>query len=647
MKNLLIILVLIQSSILSGQIFEKIEDSPIQETSEGSRSASFVDINSDGNIDIFFSSGKNGGASNELYLNNGDETFTKNTDSGLSGIMASYDGSSWSDIDNDGDLDMVVVTWYNQRNYFHLNLGDGTFEHVSDLFGDNSFSETASWADYDIDGDLDLFITNSNNTNNFFYQNNGNLEFEQIEIPGTLTSGNYRSVNWVDYDLDGDLDLYITSESTFNELYENDGNGQLTKKGGLSFLTDRRVSMGSNWIDYDNDGDLDLFVANFGESNQLFENKGQDDFELVLEFEDTDDSFGSVWGDIDNDGDLDLFIANGFSTGTTTNKLYFNELNNTFTLADEVVDDTEGWSFGAAFGDYDNDGFLDLIVANTYNESQPNDLFHNLGNTGNNWLIIACEGVISNRSAIGTVLKAKYNDGEADHEIMRTISAQHGYNSFNDLRVHFGIGSANVINELTIEWPSGVSETLENVTANQILSVKENADGFIRARFEGPSEANTGEEIEFTDRSLVDPAISNSYSWDFNGDGIEDSNETNPMYTYSEGGTFEVRLTISNSSNSGSFTQQIVVNKVLSTLYDEDTSIYPNPFNDKINIKSSHQIRSFQIRNLSGKVLKSNHSLKEKYPVIDLQDLKGGVYLIDFWIGNERKSFKILKHEEH
>src|SRR5690606_15877280 len=218
-----------------------------------------------------------------------------------------------------------------------------------------------------------------------------------------------RSVDWVDYDNDGDCDLFLTNENnTANSLFRNDGPNNFTKITNLSIVSDSKSSSGSSWADIDNDGDYDLFIANWNnQNNQLFRNDNGVFTEITSSViaSGGGNSFGSAFADIDNDGDLDLFVCNAFSNTQTNNFVYINDGNGNFTQ--DTTSDLalhSGWTFGCAFGDYNNDGWLDLILANTLNENQNNSLFKNTG-TGNNWIKINCKGTVSNTSAVGTKVR--------------------------------------------------------------------------------------------------------------------------------------------------------------------------------------------------------------------------------------------------
>lgn len=480
--RLVIFLALGANSLCAQSLFTPITTGPVVTTPSDSRSVNWADVNGDGFEDLFISNGPSGGQNNSLFLNNGDGTFQAVTNDPIVQDGSPSDGATFADTDNDGDLDAFVVTWYGVINYFYRNNG-ATFTYIPDAVTGNigTHSETAAWGDYDNDGFVDVYITNSDtDKRNMLYRNNGDDSFERITAGAWVTETDLsRCVNWVDYDNDGDSDLFVTNESNqANDLFRND-NGTFTKIAAAPLTTSLRGSMSASWGDVDNDGDFDVVVANAGyfqaQNNQLFINNNGNFTEVTGEPLVTDGgcSYGTAFGDVDNDGDLDLAVANGYCNGAIVNFLYLNDGDGNFTRATTETLNTP-CSFGLAFGDYDNDGFLDLAIATCKNATaspQPNNLlYHNNGND-NNWLKIKLEGVVSNRAAIGAKVRVKTTAGWQ----LRDISAQSGYNGQNSLIAHFGLAGANLVDSVAIEWPSGIQQYLTQVAVNQQLFVVEEA----------------------------------------------------------------------------------------------------------------------------------------------------------------------------
>lgn len=479
-----IIIIAFGCSQLHAQQFTKITDSPISTTPGDSRSVNWVDVNNDGFVDCFISNGPQNGQNNKLYINDQAGSFVAVADDPITKDNAPSDGATFADIDNDGDPDAFVVNWYNRHNLAYINEGDGSFTQVTEglWVSHGGYSETASFGDYDSDGWVDLYVTNSaGNKRNFLYRNTGNAIMESITTgPHVTDAASSRNVSWVDMDSDGDSDLFITNEnSELNQVYRNDGDGVFVKLSDVALTTAAVSTMSSCWGDTDNDGDLDVFLANDGSVNQYFRNDGAFVFTPVLTTDisaATANSFSCAWADIDNDADLDLFVTNAFKAGTRMkNLLYIND--GTGHLEKNTTDAVtldQGWSYGCAFGDYDNNGFMDLAVATTRfgNADEFDYLYHNIPNE-NHFLMIGLEGTTSNRSAIGAIVRIKATiDGQEVWQ-MREVSAQSGYCGQNDMRVHVGLGTATTVDSVIIEWPSGTTEHLANINADQILYRKE------------------------------------------------------------------------------------------------------------------------------------------------------------------------------
>ncbi len=468
-----------------AQSFEETTFEDITTTPSASRSANFIDVNGDGWDDIFFTNGPTAGQNNMLYINNGDNTFTTvNADDIVSDNDRS-DGASFADVDNDGDLDAVVVTYgrngVGKKNYFYRNNGDGTFEYEpSNAIGiPLTYSEMVNWIDLNNDQFLDAYITNSIvSTRNLYFENQGDGSFEPVTglsiTSETLAS---RSINWIDYDGDGDSDLFVANEdNTNNSLFRNDGPNIFTQITNLPITQNGKNSAGSSWADVDNDGDFDLFVANWGgQNNQLFINENgtfveQTSSAIAVE---TGSSFGSAFADVDNDGDLDLLVCNAYFAGQETNSLFINDGNGIFSKdTGSALANHQGNTFGCAFGDYNNDGWLDVILANTLNENQSNSLFKNTG-SGNNWIKIRCVGDPSNGSAVGAKVRIRATINGNEIWQTRQIEAASGYCSQNSFTNHFGLGDASNVSEIEVQWPSGAVETFTDIDGNNTYLVVE------------------------------------------------------------------------------------------------------------------------------------------------------------------------------
>ena len=475
---------------VQAQQFSPITVGDIVTIPADSRSCNFIDINGDAFDDIFITNGPSTGQNNMLFMSNGDGTFTMVTADTIVKDKGRSDGASFADVDNDGDLDAYVVTWYGSQNFFYRNNGDATFSFESNTANPaGTYSETCSWGDFDSDGYVDLYISNSTDFNqntdeikrNVMYVSQDGNSFERLTVGGPVEDAKIsRSVQWVDYDGDGDLDLFVSNEENQrNQLYKNLGGSKLVSIDN-ALTRNAKKSTGSSWGDVDNDGDLDVFIANYNQNNELYLNDGQGDFVAVTSGNAVSGggcSFGSGFADYDNDGDLDLAVANGFCSGVFTNFLYLNDGQGNFTVdRDGITDRTTRCSFGMAWGDLDNDGFQDLVIANckgsTTDQERSNSLFRNIGND-NHWVKFNLEGSVSNRSAIGAKVRVKATiDGQEVWQ-MREINAQTGYCGQNSLTVHFGLKDATQIDSLIIEWPRSAPTYHSSMSADQTYDMLE------------------------------------------------------------------------------------------------------------------------------------------------------------------------------
>jgi enediyne biosynthesis protein E4 len=465
-----------------AQYFTKVTNVITTDT-VNARSVNWIDFDSDNDLDLYISNGSNPPINALLYENIGNGNFIKHPEAAVCTHATSADGSSWADYNNDGNIDLYIVAWWGQRSYLYTNLGNGDFQVVTEgtLGNVTGYSESCAWGDYDNDGFVDLYVANSGASGrvlNYFYHNDCGNSFTRIPdgVPAT-DKATSRTVNWVDYDNDGDLDLFISNETgEQNNLYRN----MLMETGRAEFesvtddpvLQDENNSISSCWGDYDNDGDFDLFVANNGQNNELFKNKGDGTFTKITEGIQSNDegcSFGCNWVDYDNDGDLDMFVTNGWCSGDQNDFLYRNLLMETDTATFEKVTDTivtgdVEWSYGSSWGDYDQDGDLDLLVAKCHDDTRiiHNSLFRNESDNLRNWITIKCVGRITNASAVGTkvLLKAVINDKPVWQ--LNQVSSQQSYCSEN-LFLHFGLGNASLIDSIIVKWPSGINQYLTNL----------------------------------------------------------------------------------------------------------------------------------------------------------------------------------------
>lgn len=417
-----------------------------------SMGATIGDFNNDGYPDIYVCNY----GTNILYKNNGNGTFTNVTKkAGVAGGNECSVGAVWLDYDNDSFLDLYVgnylafdpaykyfyapdgfpgpMAYDAQPDYLYHNNGDGTFEDVTRAMGVAETDGRAMGvgaADYDDDGFVDIYVANDHTLNYLYHNDGGKMFTDRGTMSGTAFSQAGEatvsmSVDFADYNSDGLLDIFL-SDDTYCSLYENLGNGIFSDRSypaGIATAAGQFVGWTSTFLDYDNDGDMDIFKTNgalkhlYGQEDQLFENIG-------------DGKFREVSNDLGK---------------------YFNE---------EYV------GRGACIGDYDNDGDLDVYIANL--NSRGMFLRNNKGNQ-NNWLMLNLIGTTSNRDAIGARIKLT-SGGKTQTTQEKSTT---GYLSQNDHRIHFGLAKNNIVDKIEIKWPSGKIQVLENISPNQILTVTE------------------------------------------------------------------------------------------------------------------------------------------------------------------------------
>jgi len=467
---------------LSGghQPFTRITQGDFVNNGGNSWSSNWIDYDTDGDLDLFV---VNMEENNFLYRNNGDETFTKITTDVIVNESSRSRGVSWGDYDNDGSPDLYVSSW-GGTNFLYHNNGDGTFTKVTSgiIANESTSSQGSAWADYDNDGYIDLFVVNRDGDNNILYHNSGDGTFTKI-TSGNLVNdgGDSYACDWADYDNDGDVDLFVAnggwgSAAEDNFLYRNNGDGTFTKITSSVVVTDGGRSFGGSWGDYDNDGDVDLFVTSFNpDTDHFYQNNGDGTFTEVTTGSIVEGTTSeSRWVDYDNDGDLDLFTMKEYDNPV----IFQNNGDGTFIkiATGHFLHDSKAFrgNRGFSWGDFDNDGDVDLFAAHV--DGFDNTFFSNDGNA-NSWINIKFVGTLSNIMAIGTKVRVKANIKGSPVWQLREISGQSGggvggsQNSFN---AEFGLGDASVIDSLIIEWPSGTIENFTNVNVNQFITATEN-----------------------------------------------------------------------------------------------------------------------------------------------------------------------------
>ncbi|MBK9271503.1 MAG: CRTAC1 family protein [Saprospiraceae bacterium] len=461
-------------------LFQKISQGPVVNTISDSRSVNLVDVNNDGLDDLFISNGPSSGAEDYLYINQGNFQFYKDTLFFKSLILPSV-GACIGDIHNNGDRTIYVSSWYNRSNVLYIKNAMGQYNGSPTSY--KTYSESAAWGDYDQDGWLDLYVSNAGNgpadNRNLLFRNDGkgNLTpvLNHISTSETLYS---RGVSWVDFDNDGDADLFVCNENkSVNSLFRNDGNGMLVKMDQAGdLLKDKESSMSASWADVNNDGWLDVFVCHSNNfipaSSALYINQKNGSFSAIRQpfASDPGCSFSASFADYDNDGDLDLAVSNGFCNTEMYNVLYLNDGFGNFTKDDHSIQDlSTPCSFGLAWSDLDQNGFQDLVISTCKNSSQavlPNNMvFQNKGNS-NHWIRFDLKGNKSNKDAIGARINISSKVDGKQLIQSREISSQSGYCSQNSLKAHFGLKDGTKVDTVWIQWPSGIQQKMFNLPSD-------------------------------------------------------------------------------------------------------------------------------------------------------------------------------------
>ncbi len=493
----------------------------------------FLDYDNDGWLDIFILGGSQldgapAGATNRLYHNNRDGTFSDVTD------RAGLRRSGWAcavcvgDFNNDGFDDLFVTYW--GRNVLYRNNGNGTFTDITEKAGlggkPSRWGSGCTFVDYNRDGLLDLLVGHymdldlksvprqgeapSCNWKGIpvpcgprglptggltLYRNNGDGTFTDVSEASGISNatGSYpMTAAAADFDNDGWCDLYVACDSTASFLLRNNRDGTFTDIGlesGVALNDDgmEQAGMGLGIGDYDLDGRLDIFKTHFADdTNVLYHNAGKGNFEDAtvasgLGVETRFTSWGAAIADLDNDGNPDLFYVTGSiypeleakvaSYPYRTPRVIFRNLGGG--RFEELLDQggpgisEPHTSRGCAFGDFDNDGDIDMLVVNL---NEPPSLLRNDVTGGGHWLKVKLIGTKSNRSAIGAAVVAQYGSKRQAQAVL----SQSSFYSANDLRLHFGLGTEKT-GDLEIRWPSGSVERVRGVEADQLVTVKEGA----------------------------------------------------------------------------------------------------------------------------------------------------------------------------
>ena len=480
----------------------------------------FLDYNNDGHLDLYLVSANNFPQSpdednsydNQLYQNTGSGSFVlvaagvEDQGYGTGVAVADYDGDGW--------LDLYLTNFGSNRLF--RNQGDGTFQDLTQQAGvdDPRWSAGAAFADYDGDGWLDLYLTNYcdfqladhrtcaeqgvevycgpeefKGVTDRLFRNQGDGTFQDLTQQAGVHNpiGKGMSAIWSDYDNDGDPDLFVANDGTENFLYQNNNDGTFQDLAWLAGIDcddhgNMQGSMGLDLADYDNDGYPDLLVTNFQRQlNTLYRNEGNGFFNDVsfpsgLGYSLPFVSWGTGFFDFNKDGFLDLFIVNGhiqdqiesYDSSTTylqVDHLLINDQQNSFDRQPTLFT-TPKSGRGAAFGDYDNDGDIDILVNNAHDVPT---LWRNDTKSMHHWLMVKLVGQNGNRYGIGAKTKIITSAQTWSAECRAGAS----YMSTNDSRLYFGLGQTRSIEQVEVHWPSGLIDRIKNPSLDSVLIVVE------------------------------------------------------------------------------------------------------------------------------------------------------------------------------
>lgn len=473
-KSTFIILTLVLVAAESLGQFEKITNTSIVSEEFRSTRAVWGDFDNNGYPDIYI---RNSDTTNSLFLNNGDETFTKLATGSIVRDVIPTSTLSKVDINNDGNLDLFISggTSYNK---LYFGNGDGTFTESAETNLLVTGGTSISWGDYDRDGDLDAAVSKYFGTNVFF-ENNGDGSFTEIVDSEFSTVGSSYST-WVDVNNDGYLDIYSVDFIGSPNLFINNKNKTFTMDASNAIVMNVSDPENQAWGDYNNDGYLDLFIGRYpdfpNEGNMLLKNNGDGTFTEIVDTElkiDYTNEYveGANWEDYDNDGFLDIYMA----TSTGRSRLFHNDGDGTFTeiTADFLSNTNSGYRYSANWADYTNDGFPDLFSAVAASsvaasENDNNVLLKNLSTT-NNWLNVSLKGSQNNSYGIGAKITAYHGEWLLSKRII-----ENGY-GVSDFRENFGLGELFGLDSITVDWPTGDRQTVKNLLPNQFIEIHEDS----------------------------------------------------------------------------------------------------------------------------------------------------------------------------
>lgn len=472
MKHLLLLFaLLIPSNLFSQVTFTDVAVSLGLNDAGAGQGAVFLDIDNDGWLDLY---NANNNTVCRLWKNNNGTSFTDiGAAWGVTGPSPTR-GCSAADFDNDGKIDIMVGN-YNAVLILYKNTGTSFINYTTNAgIAFTGWGGSINWIDYNNDGKIDAVFANDGVPYhyNYLFRNDNLLSFTNVAYSSGLTDSlSTLCLGSADYDSDGDMDLFCGSQTNTPNpvtglLYKNNGNGTFSDVTTSSGLQTYSYSWACDWGDFDNDGDMDLYLGHSNAPNQLFQNNGNGTFTEVGMTYGVNDPFGTYscgWLDYDNDGDLDLYSANG---QPNADKLYRNDGSSFTDVAATVGTNDTRHSACISIGDYNNDGFTDIYLVNNGTE---NRLYKNNAGNSNKWVEFRLKGSTSNSSAIGARVKVK----AGSLSMIREVQGGSGGKGQNSLPLEFGLGSATVIDSVIVRWPDGNIQRFWNVTPNAIYNLLE------------------------------------------------------------------------------------------------------------------------------------------------------------------------------
>lgn len=655
--------------------------------------AAFFDYDNDGDLDIYVTGGAN---YDKLYRNDGDETFTDvSIAAGLEATdTIATNGVCTGDIDNDGDRDIFVTTGVEDMNLLYENQGDGTFINIAEEAGiiEATWSTSVTMGDYNMDGFLDIYVMNyveifgfpgvpfyeqiEETKENFFYMNNGDNTFTQIAgLVNVNNSGAGLAVAFTDFDNDNDVDIYVAND--FGGFYEP--NAMLQNEYPLNEFTDVAELTGSDAGinamgvaigDYDNDLDFDYYISNMA-ANVFYENTDNEFTDVTVETNTLCSdlvSWGDFFFDFDNNEKLDLFVANG---GVLMQAEYLNEANTIFVAGEDDNIFTESQDYtgqvdsaisrGAIYGDFDEDGDLDIFVVNMSNDPSSTSKSYLLRNDNNNglaWLQVETEGSSNNKDGFGTKVRVYYNG----NSLIREVSGGSSYQSQNSSILHFGLGETAIIDSMEVIWLGGYTQMIYSISPNQTIHIKEdNFYNFSQTTIcEGDSILYNGEWIseemtyydtvstsEGADNVMAMTLLTTPFFYEEvdvtinQGDSILLEGE----YQTSEGVYTDTYTSSGGCDSTVVTTLSIDISSAISELDKSNLSIYPNPSNGEFSINFSQEVfvNEIEVYSIIGKKVFAERieNFIDIY-TLNLEDQQEGVYLISIRSNDEIQTIKVI-----